>query len=169
MKLKMNCMKVALVTLGLAAMPSLFAQTTNNTTLTVTVAPEASITVASSPTLTNSGLFSSYVGTTTFTYFVRTTTSGSVTAEVTTAFSGTGSPTTADLSEVASNSGLVGTANTTSTPQSITAAVGVLTFGANASSHDTGDTGTINWTLADRPAYKTGTYSTVVTLTISAT
>src|SRR5260370_15679878 len=101
---------------------------------------------------------------------VRTLTSGgsgSVTALVTTAFSGAGAPTTADLSHVASNVG-VGTANSTSTTASASTATNILTFGVDAHSSDSGDSGTIGWTLADRPTYKTGTYTTVVTLTISA-
>ena len=140
--------------------------------LRVTVSPEASIAVTSSPTLAKGGTkFESYTGTTTYTFKVRTmqtTGAGSVTAMVTTAFAAASGITTADLSHVASTAG-AGTANTASTTASATVATNLLTFGADAHSSDSSDTGTISWTLADRPAYKTGAYSTVVTLTISAT
>jgi hypothetical protein len=171
MKLQMNWMKVALFGLTLAAVPSLFGQTTGTTTLGVTIAPEANITSISNPTLTHTGTtFASFTGDTTFTYFVRTTESGgsgSVTAKVTTPFDEASGITTADLSEVASKVG-AGSANTTSHTASESAAVNVLTFAGGDHSADSGDVGTISWTLADRPAYKTGGYSAIVTLTISA-
>jgi hypothetical protein len=171
MKSKMNWMKLAMVTLGLAAVPSMFAQTIGTTTLGVTIAPEANITTISNPTLTNTGsTFNSFTGSTTFTYYVRTTTtsgSGTVTAEVTTPFAAGSNIPTANLSQVVSTTG-VGTANTTPTAQSTSGAINVLTFGAGVNSSNTGDAGTISWTLLDKPSYATGTYSTVVTLTISA-
>jgi hypothetical protein len=169
---KMNRIQLALVTMGIVAAPVMFAATdTATTTLAVTVAPEASITVNTSPTLSKGGTeFEAYTGNTTFTYMVRTLQSGgsgSVTAQVTTEFSGTGAPTTADVSYVAATTG-VGTANGTPTVASASAGTNIITFGADAHSSDSGDSATISWTLADRPTYKTGTYSTIVTLTITA-
>lgn len=165
--------KFALAMLGLAAAPAMFAATdTATTTLGVTVAAEASITVTASPTLAKGGTeFEAYTGNTTFTYKVRTAQTsgtGSVTAQVTTEFSGTGAPTTADVSYTAATTG-VGTANGSSTTASASAGTNVLSFGADAHSSDSGDSATISWSLADRPTYKTGTYSTTVTLTMSAT
>ncbi|HUQ94018.1 MAG TPA: hypothetical protein VM120_20225 [Bryobacteraceae bacterium] len=165
--------KFALAMLGLAAAPAMFGATdTATTTLSVTVAAEASITVTASPTLSKGGTeFEAYTGNTTFTYKVRTsptTGTGSVTAQVTTEFTGTGAPTTADVSYTAATTG-VGTANGSSTTASASAGTNVLSFGADAHSNDAGDSATISWSLADRPTYKTGTYSTTVTLTMSAT
>ena len=171
--MKISWVKIALATLGLAAAPLMFAATdTATTTLGVTVGAEATIAVTASPTLAKGTTeFESYTGNTTFTYRVRTTQStgsGTVTSLVTTEFSAGSGITTADLSHVASTSG-VGTANTSSTTASASSATNILTFGADAHSSDTNDSATISWTLADRPAYKTGAYSTIVTLTISAT
>lgn len=167
----MKRLNFAVTLLGLAAAPALFAATdSDTTTLSVTVAAEASISVTASPTLSKGGTeFEAYTGNTTFNYRVRTTQttgSGSVTALVTTEFSGTGAPTTADLSYTAATAG-VGS-GVSSTTASAATATSVLTFGADAHSNDSGDVGTVSWTLADRPAYKTGGYSTVVTLTMSA-
>jgi hypothetical protein len=174
MKGKMTWSSIALAVLVLAAAPSVFAVTdTATTTLGVTVAPEASITVNTNPTLAKGTTeFESYTGDTTITYLVRTTASGgngTITALVTTEFAAGSHITTADLSHVVSGSG-VGTENTSSTTASASAATNIITaMGADAHSADGGDSATISWTLVDRPAYSTGTYSTVVTLTISAT
>ena len=167
-----NKIRVAAATLGLAFAPSMFAVTDSaTTTLGVNVGEEATITVTASPTLAKGGTeFEAYTGNTTFTYKVRTTQttgSGTVTARVTTAFAVGSGITTADLSHVASTGG-VGSPNTTPTVADEVTATNILTFGADAHSADGADTGTIAWTLADRPAYKIGSYSTVVTLTIAA-
>lgn len=172
--MKTNRAKFALCTLALAAAPTAFAVTdTATTALGVTVAAEASITVTASPTLSKGGTeFESFTGNTTFTYRVRTTEStgaGTVTAQVTTPFDSSASGiATADLSHTASTTG-VGTANTSSTTASASSATNIISFGAGIHSSDNdSDTGTISWTLADRPAFKTGTHSATVTLTISA-
>ncbi|MFN0102525.1 MAG: hypothetical protein ACKV2U_10600 [Bryobacteraceae bacterium] len=171
--MKRKWIKVTAATIGMAVAPSIFAATdTATTTLGVTVAPEASISVTASPTLSKGGTeFESFTGNTTFNYKVRTTTTGgagTVTALVTTAFAGASGITTADLTHIASTAG-VGTANTSSTVADESSATNILTFATDVHSADAGDAGAIAWTLADRPVYKTGTYSTVVTLTISAT
>ncbi len=157
----------------LMATPAMFAATdSDTTTLSVNVAPEATIAVTSNPTLTKAGTeFQAYTGNTTLTYRVRTSEgagSGSITALVTTEFAGASGITTADLAHVVSTAG-VGTANESSTTASASVATSIITFGADAHSSDSNDSATINWTLADRPAYVTGSYTTVVTLTISAT
>src|SRR5258707_5513882 len=103
--------RLALVALGLAAVPSMFAvNDTATTTLGVTVSPEATIAVTASPTLAKGTTeFESYTGNTTFTYRVRTNETGgggSITALVTTEFLAASNITTADLSHVASTSGV---------------------------------------------------------------
>src|SRR5579872_7063885 len=64
--------------------------TTGTTTLNVTVGAEAALTVAATPNLTSTGTnFSNYTGTTSLTYFIRTTASGgsgNIQLEVTTDF-----------------------------------------------------------------------------------
>ena len=141
------------------------------TTLGVTVSAEASITVTQSPTLAKATTeFEAYVGNTTFTYKVRTAESGgsgSVTALVTTAFAVGSGITTADLSHVVTGDGS-GTENGSTTTASASEATNIITFGEAAHSADSGDSATIAWTLADRPTYKTGPWSTVVTLTITS-
>ena len=160
----------------MALAPVVFAEATDSdtTTLSVTVAAESTITVTVSPTLAKGTTeFESYTGSTTFTYRIRTTESsgaGTVTALVTTPFDAASNIKTADLTHVVAKvGGAVGTANTNSTTASEQTATNILTFGAGAHSSDSNDSATINWTLADRPAYKTGTYSATVTLTISVT
>ena len=44
----------------------------------------------------------------------------------------------------------------------------VATFGQNAHSTDDGDSGSVNWTLVDKPTVVTGTYTSTATFTISA-
>ena len=161
----------AIFVLSLAAMPVFAVTDSATSTLGVNVSAEATITVNSSPTLSKGGTeFESYTGNTTFTYKVRTTDaegSGSVTALVTTEFEVGSAITTADLSHVVSGAG-VGTKNSDPTVASASSATNIMTFGTNAHSGDSGDSATIAWTLADRPTYKTGSYSTVVTLTITS-
>lgn len=164
-------MKSALFVLSWLSIPLCAATDSATSTLAVTVGPEASISVTVSPTLSKGTTeFESYTGNTTFTYKVRTTEStgsGAVTALVTTEFAAGSAITTADLSHVVSGSG-AGTMNTSTTTASASNATNIITFAAGAHSGDSGDSATIAWTLVDRPAYKTGSYSTVVTLTITS-
>jgi hypothetical protein len=44
-----------------------------------------------------------------------------------------------------------------------------VTFGADAHSADTGDAGSTDWSLLDKPSVKTGSYDSTATYTISAT
>jgi hypothetical protein len=157
----------------LAIAPAAFAQSTDTgtSTLNVTVGPEASFTSnTASLNLTGNTKFGAKTGTTEFSYKIRTSQSsgtGSVTVQVT-AF-GTDGPAMTDLTygctvvSPATGCGASGVAVSTS------AGTSVATFGADAHSSDTGDAGSIDWTLVDKPGAKTGSYSSTATFTISAT
>jgi len=158
------------------------------TTITVTVGAEAALNVnTSSTSLTSSGTnFTNYTGSTSLTYWVRTTLSGgsgSITLKVTTDFACTGTgcinsgpsvgnpPSPNDkLSYTCSLSG-AGSACNGTVNSSTGSSTNVATFGANAhtaASYPAGDTGTTSWTLTNDPKYQTGSYSAIVTYTISA-
>ena len=148
------------------------------TSVSVTVAAEAALTVATTTTLNETGTqaFSPYLGSTNFTYFIRTTKSGgtgTVTVQVTSDFSPAGGPsvgtppTAGDALTYISTVAAPGTlANGTASTGSATNAA---TFGADAHSAITGNTGSTAWTLTNDPKYQTGTFSATVTYTISAT
>jgi len=151
---------------------------TGATTMSVTIAPEASISVGTSTTsLSSSGtLFSNYTGLTNFTYKVRTTESGgtgSITLKVTSDFNVGGpsvaSPLTAgDVLTYACSAASSGTACSGSQTSTTSSETPVVSFGANAHSTITGDEGSASWTLTNDPKYKTGSYTATVTFTISA-
>ena len=161
-----------------------FAQThTATSSLSVTVGPEAALTATAGP-LTSTGIFGNYTGTTSLTYYVRTTGSGggTVTVEITTDFSTGGAnggpsvatpPDPADLLTYSSASPgpAIGTATGCTGPVTAltTAATNVLTFVANTQSLKAGSPASTSWTLVNDPNYKAGTYTAVATYTISAT
>ena len=173
---------LAVVVLLLAASTA-FAQfgTTSVTTLTLTVAAEASIQADSSTPLTTSGtIFNDYGGTTNFTYKVRTGTSvntAGVTLEITKNFGSAASgPSVANsgstgdtlkytCTAAATSATACGSAQTSST----TAATTVATFAASAHSVKAGDAGSVIWDLVNDPAYAVGSYTATATFTISAT
>jgi hypothetical protein len=173
---------LAVVVLLLAASTA-FAQfgTTSVTTLTLTVAAEASIQADSSTPLTTSGtIFNDYGGTTNFTYKVRTGTSvntAGVTLEITKDFGSAASgPSVANsgstgdtlkytCTAAATSATACGSAQTSST----TAATTVATFAASAHSVKAGDAGSVIWDLVNDPAYAVGSYTATATFTISAT
>jgi uncharacterized cupredoxin-like copper-binding protein len=172
---------LAAVVLLLAASTA-FAQfnTTSATTLTLTVAAEASIQADSSTALTTTGtIFNDYTGTTHFTYKVRTGSSvntAGVTLKITSDFNPSSGPSVA-------NSGTTGdtlTYSCTATASSATACTGtqtsstgtatsVATFAASAHSVKAGDSGSVAWDLVNDPAYAVGSYNATATFTISAT
>ncbi|HVX65802.1 MAG TPA: hypothetical protein VHA11_04325 [Bryobacteraceae bacterium] len=152
-----------------------------STSISVTVGPEAAIRIDSATsTLTTSGVVfgSDFTGSTAFTYKIRTRQgdgSGNVQLQVMSDFSPAGGPSvatppdpedtlgyTCNVSEPASGCSGRQTASTT-------VATPVATFGANARSTRTGNSGSVNWTLANDPQYATGTFTALVTLTISTT
>jgi hypothetical protein len=178
--MKKTLSSLFLMAVLLVVSPAAFGQfaATGTTNVTVTVAAEAAISVNSASPLTSAGtLFANYTGSTSFTYKVRTKAtggSGSITAQVTTDFGPTGGPSVAapptagdTLSYGCSLTG-VGTACSGSVTASTTAATNVATFATNARSAKAGDTGSLAWVLVNDPQYQTGSYTAVVTLSISA-
>ena len=158
------------------------AQTSATATLSVTVGNEAAIRVDSSPALTaGSGTFADYTSTTGLTYWIRTSTGGAghITLKVTSDFACGGGPcvavppSTSDALTYSSTIVAPGTTGTVTSYSNQTAstadATPVADFSASAQSLKAGNTGTVAWTLTNDPAYKAGTYSATVTLTISAT
>ena len=151
---------------------------TGATTMSVTIAPEASISVGTSTTsLSSSGtLFSNYTGLTNFTYKVRTSGtggSGSITLKVTSDFNEGGpsvaSPLTAgDVLTYICTAASSGTACSGSQTSATSSSTPVVSFGADAHSSISGDSGSASWTLTNDPKYKTGAYTATVTFTISA-
>ena len=176
---------LAAITLLLAA-PVAKAQlgtTTGTTTLNVTVAAEAALSVSATPNFTSTGTnFSNYTGLTNLTYFIRTTAaggSGFIKLQVTTDFSPVGGPSVAtpptagdalNYTCTVANPGNNGTA--TACVGSIAASTGVqtsvATFGPDNRSLITGNSASVNWSLTNDPKYKTGAYAATVTFTISA-
>jgi hypothetical protein len=151
------------------------------TTLSVAVAPEAAIqiTTANSALAANGSAFNNdFTGSTTFSYKIRTTKTGgtgNIGVEVTTDFSPGGGPSvatppsTGDALSYTCTVTAPATGCTGSQAASTTAASSVASFGADAHSGRTGNTGSLNWNLTNDPKYGTGTYAATVTFTISAT
>src|SRR5215468_4683354 len=140
--------------IGAALLSSLraFAVTsTGTTTVTATIAADASITISSPTNLTTTGAFASFTGSTTVTFSIRTTRvggSGSIVLQATSDFAPAGGPLVANnnLTYTCSGSPSVGspcvgtiTASTGSTTNVVTG------IGADAKANGTGVT--VNWTL----------------------
>jgi hypothetical protein len=174
--------KIAMAVVG-ATLLALSAQaqfnTTGTTSVTVTVAAEASLQVnTATTTLANTGtIFNAYTGTTNLSYKIRTSKTGgtgTITLEVTSDFSPASGPsvatppTTGDAMTYTCTVSAPGTGCTGSVTSSTAAATSVATFGTNAHSASAGNTGSVAWSLTDDPTYQTGSYSATVTFTISA-
>ena len=159
------------LTIAALAAAGLLAQDSGSSTLNLTVGPEAAFSaafVATTLTAANTK-FGGYSGTTNFSYKIRTTEStGSGTITVQNTDFAAGGPTiNSDLTFTCTDTAS-GTPCAGSAAASDTAAVTVVSFGAGVHSADAGDSGSVGWILADRPAYKTGSYSSTATFTISA-
>ena len=152
---------------------------TGTTSVSVAVAAEAALTaITGTSTLTSSGTnFSTYTGTTSLTYFIRTTPtsgSGSIVLKVTTDFAPTGGPSVAspptgtDALTYNCTVSSPGTACTGPLTAKTTATTSVATFGADAHSAFAGNSASVSWSLTNDPVYKVGTYTATVTFTISA-
>ena len=152
-------------------------QVTN--TVSVNVAAEAALTIGSGATsLTSIGTnFANYTGSTPFTYFIRTGQSsgtGTINLQVTTDFSPTGGPsvatppTSGDALTYTCTVSSPGTACSGSQTSSSSVTSPVASFGANAHSTKAGNSASVAWILTNDPLYQTGSYSAVVTFTISA-
>jgi hypothetical protein len=150
---------------------------TGTTTLSVTVGPEASLTVTNgTTTLATAGtVFNAYTGTTNLAYKIRTTKStgsGTVVLEVTTDFAGAGGPsvgtppTAGDALTYTCTVTGTGTACSAQTA-SHSATTPVVNFGAGAGSSTS--TAAVAWSLTNDPVYATGTYTATTTFTIAST
>lgn len=156
-----------------------FSQTTGTSNVTVSVAPEASISINTpTSTLSASSSFADFTGATAFTYKLRTsasTGSGNIQLEVTTDFSPANGPSVAspltgsDRLSYTCTVASPGTGCSGSQTASTTTQTPVATFGADAHTAVAGNSGSITWNLTNDPQYKPNTYTAVVTFTISAT
>lgn len=175
--------KILALAAGLLLTASLaHAQLASTATNNLTVAPvaEAALTITSSAStalLEGGTPFSNYAGTTSFTYYIRTSETsgnGTIQLQVTSDFSPSGgpsvkSPASGDALTYTCTVSTPGTACTGSLTPSTTAQTSVATFIAGAHSAKTGNSGSVSWTLPNDPAYQTGnTYTATVTYTISA-
>ena len=153
--------------------------TTVTNQVSVTVGAEAALTIAgAATTLTSTGTnFSDYTGTTPFTYFIRTTKgsgSGFIKLQVSTDFSPVGGPsvatplTSSDSLSYTCTASSPGTACSGSQTSSTTTQTSVATFGVDAHSTKAGNSASVSWDLSNDPLYQTGTFTAVVTYTISA-
>ncbi|MDQ6893192.1 MAG: hypothetical protein M3167_11015 [Acidobacteriota bacterium] len=144
---------------------------TGTTTVTATVAADASITVSTPTVLSAGAAFGAFTGSTTVTFSIRTTKvggSGSITlqaAEFTTA----GGPlvSAGNLTYSCSGTPSVGTkcagpiTASTSAPTAVLSAVG-------ADAKANAQVVNVDWSLANSPAFSTGSYSSTVTFTLSS-
>lgn len=175
--------KTTLITVcALLAMAGLAqAQNTGTTTLSVTVGPEAALTVNTSTTTltTSSTTFGNpFTGNTSLTYMIRTTKTtgtGTLSLKITADFAGTGGPSvatppsTGDALTYTCTVSAPGTACTGSQTASTTTSTGLGTWGGGASSAKAGNSASVAWSLTDDPVYAQGTYTATATFTISAT
>jgi hypothetical protein len=157
------------------------AQAQSTTTLSVSVGPEAALTVTTGTTnlTTSSTTFgSNFTGTTSLTYQIRTTKStgtGTLSVKITTDFAGTGGPSvgtppsSGDTLQYTCGTSAPATPCTGSVTASTASSTNVLGFGAGANSSKAGNSEAVSWALTDDPVYATGTYTATATFTISAT
>lgn len=158
------------------------AQAQNTTTLSVSVGPEAVLTVTTGTTTLANGASTTFAnpftGTTSLTYLIRTTKAtgtGTLTLKITADFAGTGGPsvgtppTAGDALTYSCTVSAPGTACTGPLTASTTASTGFATWGAGANSTKAGNTASVAWSLTDDPAYSTGTYTATATFTIAST
>jgi len=146
--------------------------------LSVAVAAEGALTISGTGTtnLTEAGNFANYQGTTSMTYFIRTTEtggSGSITAKITADFSPTGGPSvatppTGDSLTYGCTVAAPGTACTGPITALTTGTTTVATFSAAAHTTAAGKAASVAWTLTNDPGYKVNTYTATVTFTINA-
>lgn len=162
-----NILKSAFIMVALGS--ALWAQTSGTSNISVTVASEATITInTSTTTLTASGPFAAYTGTTSFTYLIRTTPStgsGNIQLQITTDFAPAGGPSVASpptagdklaytCSAASPATGCSGTITSTTASQT-----SVATSGADAHSAASGSSGSVSWSLTNDPVYKAGSFT----------
>lgn len=159
--------------------------TTGTSTLSVQVPVEAAISIDAASATTNltttgTTFANPFTGTTNFHYKIRTSKSGgtgNIQLYVSTDFNCTlGGPciTTPPTAGDALTYTCTVSAPGSACGSTQTAAVGssnatpVASFSADAKSTAAGNTGSVGWSLTNDPQYSTGTYTAVVTFTISA-
>ncbi len=171
----MNAKRILILAIALLFVAGL-AQAQTTSSLSVTVGAVASIVINSARTTfsTPATPFASFLGTTNFTYKIRTgntSGTGSIVVALSGPLTGTSSDTIAlsNLSYVCTD---VAPASGTACSSGVTAsttATNVASFGANNHSADGGTPGnSLAWTLVNNPSYVADTYSATATFTISA-
>jgi hypothetical protein len=153
---------------------------TTTQTLSATIDAIGKVSVPASLSLTSAGTtFVSYSGTLTVSYKARTTAStgsGSLTMQATADFSPSGGPSigSGQLTYTCSAASLgaacsgTQTASTSLQTSVVTIGAGNCTGGGGSCSATNPNTVQSAFTLLNNPAYKTGTYSATLTVTISA-
>lgn len=166
---------------GLAVTPALCDIVTLTQTMRVTFAPAAKVSVPSSVNLITSGAaFSPYTASFTVSYKARTSAAGAgaqLTVQGTADFTPAGGPRIANgnLSMTCSGATLgtacssIQTLSTTSQTSVVAIPPSACTGGGGACSPSNPNTVNLNLSLDNDPAYSTGSYTGVLTFTISAT
>jgi hypothetical protein len=168
--MKRNVFTIAFAALAFA--PAAFCQSTDTGTsiLSISVGPEASFT-SNTATATFAGdtKFGAKTSTSNFTYKIRTSqTSGTGTVTMLVTTFGTDGPALSDLTYGCTVVSPATGCGASSVAVSTSSGTNVANFGADAHSGDAGDSGSVSWTLVDKPTVKTGTYTSTATFTISA-
>jgi hypothetical protein len=151
---------------------------TVSNSLNATIQANGSLSVPGSATLLNSGtIFNAFSGAVTVQYRARTTAAGggTLTLKVTQDFQAGGPSVSAgDMTYICGAAGLgtpcsSTTASTTTATTVVTLPVSACTGGGSPCSGTDPNTVLVTFSLADRPAVKTGTFTANVQFTISAT
>jgi hypothetical protein len=183
----MFCLDLLKIGIALLLVPiSCLAQNTTTQRLEANIVPLGALFTQSTPvTLTKSNTnFNSFVGTMTLSYRARTSQwsgQGAITVKATTDFTPAGGPSitrppsAGDMFTYTCGGATLGASCAGAQTVSTTAATNVVTLGASACtgggapcSSANPNTANVTFTLTDDPKYKTGSYSTTLTWTISA-
>jgi hypothetical protein len=154
---------------------SAMAQVQVTQSLSATFNPAAKVSVPANLTLAKADrIFGPFTGTLTVSYRARTVTGGTMTLKVTTDFVAGGPSAAAGDLQYACGAASLGTACSGTITASTGSSTAVLTLpaaactGASCGNADPNSL-TLSFTLADRPAAKTGSYTAIVQFTISGT
>jgi hypothetical protein len=167
---------IGLTILGLLLCTAPAYAASGTTQVSVTVGPDASITVPATCTLTTAGAFANYLGFCGSSFSVRTTKVGgdgsitlSTAADWAAGAGGTGPTLAGDVFNFGIASGILfGTVNAgptriaaTATPYNVITAMG-------ANRHASGQAFTTNFSLANNPSWETDTYTINIVYTLSS-
>jgi hypothetical protein len=147
------------------------------TTLNLTVGAESAIVVGATAGFSTSTAFAAYTTSTPFTYYIRTSGSGTgaISVKFVSDWAGTGGPaivgppTAGDYLSYVNSVSTPGTVGAAGNVTALGTAYSVATFASGAASAIGGNTGSVAWSLVNDPNYKQGSYSITATFTISAT